>query len=476
MNINLDSLDASLHLMLVGRSPEYVDGFLERLRLDAEAREISSLDPKTVSKELIKRAIKPYYSDIQSVGQIQVAGGTVSGYFSDSKKQVLKFEISEDGKISYRLAQAIRSDRKRDECKKGIQCGESCQPRGSECEGVLSDASKKLVDLAVRTWETEQIPSRREIAGAIGQVAAQFIRNPMRAIREGQKREQIARQIIESKAGYKLPAKTLIASHLLKQASDKMDQFTEKVSKDLLLENPDNQAEVAVAIGGTTGSMVGSMVGGLPGQVTGDLVGGLAARKGIRDYQSYRRAKDKLKDDEAFAKAGRLKKAIAIRGEMLSEMRSEEAKKKAEEEFTGDVAGWALGNTYGSAIGSFAAIGPIPIVGPAAGAVIVPAIVKAKDKLKEGKGITRSVNEAVSERNKEVESLTTAPARAIREGDRREEEMRAKARNVIKNVKQAAQVAQKARQINSAVKTGNQVAKVAKKVISKPEKEEASYA
>jgi hypothetical protein len=401
----------------------YLDSFVSCFASEKEdAQEGGEFD----AKKSLRGAIVQICPAIAQVLTIEHQGQELTGKFVDIRRRVYRYSIN-GAKISYHeiLPQGNRVDSiGPDQCKLGTPCKKSCIERGTKCLGELSEASQAIVKLVKQTLEKEEIPSRGEILKTAGAVIKGAIKNPMQFIREGKEREKMVMKGLEFVEGKKLPDKTLMMASFMKKSSDQIDAHVDKVVKTAL--EPENLKEGAVATAGYVGSQVGAAVGGFPGQLAGDLGGAMATRKAINDYQRLKSAQSKLAEDEAFAKVGKLKKLQMLNGQMLSDMRDDEVKKKAGDDMTADISGWAIGNAYALS----GAAKAIPVPGAVAALTIVPAIVSGRRNVKSGQGIA-GVTAAVAERNRAL----AAPVGAVKSGDMREAEAREAAKKQIKAFK-----------------------------------------
>jgi len=323
---------------------------------------------------LLKPAIRQVYSDVSQVANVELKGTGVTGIFSDSNGDVFQFEITSSGQLTYKAA--TRKDAEQDQCEKGMQCGSSCVPQGDQCNSGLSDSGQAIAQLAIKTLKTEELPSRLEVARAMGTATKGFLRNPVKALKEGVQREAAVREAIQAQTGVIVPSQTAI----LKKAGQKMTGFV----KDLVKKNAEDGL---VNTAGLAASIAGGAVAGPIGALAGDLGGALATRKAITDYKALQRARLKLADDEAFKSAGALSKLKILGAATLAELKSPAMQKRIEDDATGDVAGWAIGNA--SAVTLTAMGVNIPLKGAAVAIATVPSVVKAHRRIREGKSAAK---------------------------------------------------------------------------------------
>lgn len=367
---------------------------------------------------LIKPVLREGHSDVHQIIKVAPKDSGLTGYFADSKNRPFSFDISASGKLSYKSA--VRRDfLGKDQCQKGMPCGSACVPQGDKCELTLSAGSQAMVKLALRTYATEEVPTREEVTHAMGLATREFLQNPVKAVKEGFQREKIVRQAVELQTGKPMPTKQAIAHTAMKKAGEKMTSFV----KDLVKQNAE---EGAVNTVGLTGSIVGGAIAGPLGALAGDVGGALATRKAITDYKALQRARASLKDDEAFQSAGKLSQLKKLGAATLSELKSAEMQKEIEDNLTGDVAGWAIGN--GAAVALTAAGVGIPLKGAAVAIASTPTVVKAHRRIREGENAGKVIRETAQE-------VATAPVRALKSGNDREQQARVAASKAIRKFK-----------------------------------------
>jgi len=365
---------------------------------------------------LLKPAIRQVYSDVSQVANVELKGTGVTGIFSDSNGDVFQFEITSSGQLTYKAA--TRKDAEQDQCEKGMQCGASCVPQGEQCNSGLSASGQAIVQLAIKTLKTEGLPSRLEVARAMGTATKEFLRNPVKALKEGTQREIAVREAIKVQTGIIVPSQTAI----LKKAGQKMTTFVKGFVKK-------NAEEGVVNTAGLAGSIAGGAVAGPIGALAGDLAGAVATRKAITDYKALQRAKSKLADDEAFKSAGALSKLKILGAATLAELKTPEMQREIEDNATGDVAGWAIGNA--SAVALTAMGVNIPLKGAAVAIATTPSVVKAHRRIREGEAAGKVIREAARD-------LVNLPQNVISRGEDREKAVRQEATRKIKGLKAAA--------------------------------------
>lgn len=139
-----------------------------------------------------------------------------------------------------------------------------------------------------------------------------------------------------------------------------------------------------VNAGGVLGSVVGERVAGPAGALAGDLLGALVARKAVHVATVAHSAHQKLKVDEGFARAKGLEKLKQLGAKTLSDLKSEATQERLGDDLTGDIAGWAIGNSAAKALSSAVpAIASVPLKGAGVAMLTVPKLVKLRQKLKQ---------------------------------------------------------------------------------------------
>lgn len=370
---------------------------------------------------LIKPAIRRVYADIAQVIKVEPKGSGLTGYFTDSRNRPFQFDFGAEGKLSYQSA--VRNDfLEKDQCEKGMPCGTSCVPQGDRCNSDLGASGKAIVSMALKTFQTEELPERQEIARAMGLATREFLQNPVKAVKAGMQRERLVRQAVEMQTGQAVPTKP----EILKKAGAKMAGYVRAKAGELIKQNAE---EGAVNTVGLAGSIVGGAVAGPVGALAGDIGGALVTRKALTDYKALQRARRTLADDEAFKSAGKLSKLKKLGAATLAELKSPEMQREIEDNLTGDTAGWAIGNA--SAMALTAAGGGIPLQGAAVAIASTPTVVKAHRRIREGEAIGKVIRETAQE-------VATTPARALKSGNDRETQMRAAASRQIRAFKQGA--------------------------------------
>lgn len=248
-------------------------------------------------------------------------------------------------------------------------------------EAVSKDGKPDKIDAILlgtlqKTLEKETLPTFKESAFIAGQVAKEVAKNPIGAIKKGQTREAVVREILKTQ-GIELPANTTI----LKDAFDKA-----------IIRSGVAETVTVVGAGSFGGIEVGKVAAaalGIPevvGTVGGDVFGSLILRRGVRDLDATSKALAKLQQDETFRNAPKLSQFIKLRNKAIQETTLDW--KQREDGYTADVIGGLVGEATGMNITSH-----IPIIKdiPLSGAIGVPAAsmrgIQAKDDIIAGKPI-----------------------------------------------------------------------------------------
>lgn len=432
--------------------------------------------------------------------------GALIGKFFDSNRRLFQYKISSAKKLSYSEVSGDpreHADRMEspqsgsDKCVEGTPCKGECIPRGHEClidlppeTHKVIDQAKTLIDqsaykkqvqettaniqknfsearelqqqakdffesqkssvgskavheLAQKTWETSELPSRKEIAKTAGAIVKDFIKNPIKAARDGMERDRLARKGLSIITGVEM-------THM--EAAKRGASAAGKATKQFLKENPDAIEEWAIGLSGFASSQVGNLVGGTVGEKAGDLVGAMAARKTINDIKAYKSARAKLNEDEAFKAAGRLQKAKMIVKTSASEAKrmQQEEKEKRENDKTSDIGGWVAGNAAGDVGGAIGKASGIPLAGAALGAgagiggamAANPHILRAKDRVKAGESVGTIAKEAATSaiaNSKKVRNIK----KAIVAGNNQEAKIRSKVNSGLRAAKAATDLVNK---------------------------------
>lgn len=419
---------------LIGRAIAQVQRKDSNLQKQVQSQQ---LEAKKLVRSIIKAEVDVNIKGLPSIDNQN--GKNVEGRYLSANRRMYQYKLSES---NIRTKEISRQDSKQDDCEKGNPCKNQCIPRTSECQNQLSPASKtkaervvnlldqaaflaesnsktdrKLASLIYKTIETEQIPTNKEIAELVGTATAEFIRNPREAIKRGKPREEIVREAVAIVTDVDLTRKEAIKRGA-KKAGEKTREFIEKNNE--LLE------EAAVNTVGFVGSQVGGVALPGAGAIAGDIVAAKAARKGFRDYRAYRKARAKLKEDEAYQKASKLEKLKMTRDQTLSELKSEEMRKKAEDDNLGDNVGWAVGNAAAEGLARVPGTSGIPLKGAVVAMEVVPEVAKAKERIKNGEPrglvVKETAKAIVLKPAKRVKQVTGVVANAqtnLQESERR---------------------------------------------------------
>jgi hypothetical protein len=227
-----------------------------------------------------------------------------------------------------------------------------------------------------KTLETDELPSRGEILKVGVSAIGDYFKDPVKAVKDGFRREQAARDAFKLAFGKDAPTKMQVTGKVMKLTGKKLKEFA-------------LSTDGAVTAVGITGSVVGGAVAGPAGALAGDLLGSLAARKMGEAHQAYKKSQEGMKDAQPWDDTNAVSKLKLKAGQTLSELKTPEMQQALEKELVGDVAGWAIGNGVAAAVGkavpglswvpsgAIAAIGTVPTV-------VVPMAKKAHQLREEG--------------------------------------------------------------------------------------------
>lgn len=281
-----------------------------------------------------------------------------------------------------------------------------------------SASGDEILRLVNQTFQTEQLPSRQEIVSAAVPVIKDFLKNPLGAIREGFKREKLARKGIEISTGQALPSNVELVQkgfgETLKAVAAQLKQLA-------------SSDDTIVNTAGFLGSVVGGSAGGVVGQLAGDLGGALVARKALNDIKAITAGLQKVKSSPE--KQGLLKQLQVVRATAIAELKSIEAERQKRVDAVGDVSGFAIGNASATALSALPGIGGIPFKGAAVALATVPKFQAADQKLQAGEDVTKVIQELVQE-------LLTIPKEYVDAGNAREQQVRDLASQYIRQFKQ----------------------------------------
>lgn len=281
-----------------------------------------------------------------------------------------------------------------------------------------SASGDEILRLVNQTFQTEQLPSRQEITAAAVPIIKDFLKNPFAAIREGFKREKLARKGVEAATGQALPSNVELVQkgfgETLKAVAAQLKQLA-------------SSDDTIVNTAGFLGSVVGGSAGGVVGQLAGDLGGALVARKALNDIKAITAGLQKVKSSPE--KQGLLKQLQVVRATAIAELKSIEAERRKRVDTVGDVSGFAIGNASASALNLVPGIGKIPFKGAGVALATVPKFQAADQKLQAGEDVTKVIQELVQE-------LLTIPKEYVDAGNAREQQVRDLASQYIRQFKQ----------------------------------------
>jgi hypothetical protein len=281
-------------------------------------------------------------------------------------------------------------------------------------------SGKQAINLIKDTIATGQVPNKKKFLTTLGEVGKDFVKNPVRATREGFAREKLARQLIKESTGYDA-TKLAVSRTAAKRTTQAAKQYVKN--------NPEKVQELLVNTAGVAGSAVGGSIAGPVGKLGGDLVGALAARKGLTDFEALQKAKKILSNDEAFKRAGFFGKLKQTYGMTLKQLKDNA--KEIEDNFTGDSAGWAVGNAAAEALDPVISA---PLKGAAVAIPVVPKLVKAKNRIKAGENARLVARETAKEIGAIPKQAAQSVRRTIRAGNLREQRMRNRLNRKLKQL------------------------------------------
>jgi hypothetical protein len=248
-----------------------------------------------------------------------------------------------------------------------------------------SKLARKSLELALKTYETEELPGREELIDYGKAAIADFMKDPVGATRAGIARESQIRKLYKERTGESLPSHGKIIFKSIKDAAVKF------------IKSP----EAPVTAAGIAGGAIGGAVAGPAGALAGDLLGSLAVRKASEGIKAYRAASQKLNASSDAYEAGKRLSGLKTKANAtLAELKEPEMQQDMEKELIGDVAGWAIGNATGAAInsvvqtaipfGAGAAIATVPTL-------VVPVSRKAHRYVRAGMKPSEATQKAFSE-------------------------------------------------------------------------------
>lgn len=273
-------------------------------------------DSKNIQKAkfLVGRVINPRLNGIKGIPYLKLDLDLLKGVAIAKDDRAYEFSLSRDGFYSYKLidSTAKQDSDEKDDCKKGIPCGNACVPRGSECEGLLDPGSNAIVRLAFSTLERSEVPSRKEIVSAVAKetipAIKEFIKDPKGSIERGNQREAMVRQMLEIASGARVPSRAEVAAEGMKKVDEAIEKTKDEARK-FVVENEQNINNWIVNIGEAGGGAIGgALVAGPVGAIGGAVAGTLSTRAALSVVKSAKQVRERLSDDEAFRSATKLKK------------------------------------------------------------------------------------------------------------------------------------------------------------------------
>ena len=245
-------------------------------------------------------------------------------------------------------------------------------------------ADSPVIGLVKQTMEKGELPARREIARELGKVTRNFVRNPVKATREGFARERLVKQMLQDQ-GLNVPSKGELVSKATRETSKAAINSAKKY-----LSDPDNKKNLIVNTMGFTGSVVGGAVGGPMGQLAGDLGGAMVMRKAIQDYEATAAAIVKARAEEGFKALSPLDKLRKIVKGSLQEVKEMAEKGRIADDATSDIQGWAVGNTVANTVPI-----PLPFKGAIAAGITEADVVAAGRRIRAGEDKGKVVKETI---------------------------------------------------------------------------------
>lgn len=268
-----------------------------------------------------------------------------------------------------------------------------------------------VTNLTKKTLETAEIPTNRELLTVGKELAKDFVRNPIRAVKEGRERELLVKGLIKSTTGKELPNNT----QLIKQG---FNNGIEAIKK-----NEELQKDLIVNTGGVIGSTIGS-VAGLPGQLAGDLLGASVVRKAVTDITVTKTAITKARTDTVFNSLSSFDKFKKVREISLKELKDLAEQGKLTDDLVADTSGWAVGNTIAETAKGLV---PLPFKGAVGASITVPDFVKASRRIRAGENTKQVVKETANE-------VLLKPVKMYQRGKLREQDLRDKLNLKLKQI------------------------------------------
>lgn len=268
-----------------------------------------------------------------------------------------------------------------------------------------------VTNLAKKTIDTAELPTNKELLVVGREIAKDFVRNPVKAIKEGRERELLVKGLIKASTGKTLPTNT----QLIKEG------FSNGI--DAIKKNEELQKDLIVNTGGVIGSTIGS-VAGLPGQLAGDLIGAATVRKAVTDITVTKNAITKARTDAVFNSLSSFDKFKKVREISLKELKDLAEQGKLTDDIIADTSGWAVGNTIAE---SAKGLVPLPFKGAVGASVTVPDFVKAGRRIRAGENTRTVVKETANE-------VLLKPVKMYQRGKAREAALRDKLNSKLKQI------------------------------------------
>jgi hypothetical protein len=307
--------------------------------------------------------------------------------------------------------------------------------KAKKFEKSASAADREAARLVNTTFETGDLPSRKEASNLLGIAAKETIRNPIKGVKQGLEREAFMREAIELASNIDASRRAVMVAGA-KNAGAAIADITGKNFKSWAEEG---SVGAAGAIGGLSGAAIGGLigatvagpvgtaVGGFLGEKAADVGGSLIVRKAITNFKAHKSALSKLNEDEAFAAADKLTKKKLLKKQTLSEL--EAMAEAIRDNRIEDVGGWMIGNT---AAHSLQAVGvKIPLEGAAVAMATTKTAAGAYKRVKAGEKTTEVVREIVA-------APIVKTKASVKAGDQREEELRRRTKQTIEQYKKYA--------------------------------------
>ncbi|HEY9661392.1 MAG TPA: hypothetical protein V6C65_23295, partial [Allocoleopsis sp.] len=445
-----------------GLPPPDEAGFSSDLNLECEVEDleygydsVSQEEPEytKAAKLFLLKAFSEPLNGTKSVPAIRLKGENIEGVVVASDNRPYSIRVSKNGGYSYRLIDLekknLDSSSEKDDCKKGIPCGSSCVPRSFECEGILGAKASALSQLAFKTLEKAEIPSRKEILSAIAKEvvpsAKRLIKNPAEAIKEGNQREQSIRQLLEIASGESVPTRVELTKEGLAQVDKAIGEF-KKEAKAFAEENEETVNSWIVNVGETGGGLLGGAIAGPVGAVGGAVTGTLATRMALSASKSSKTAKERLSDQEAFEAASRLKKTAMSTGETISDLK--QRTNEISDNISEDISGYVIGTSVAAATSVIPGVSMIPFRGMIPAMIGSAGVSSAQAKLREG-GTFKEAGGAAIEAMKQrvapkdrgpIKVFTATFKKIVEEGNRRETEVRERINAKLRLAKQEGRI------------------------------------